>query len=126
MVAEIDYLIVLVPYDDNTRNLIDAATFKVMKPSSYLINIARGGVVDEAALVDALNGGEIAGAGLDTFVDEPLPPDNPLWKTPNTIITPHLGGFNTSYPDHALPQIETNLRCFLDGKPDQMVNLEIR
>ena len=57
MVAEIDYLIVLVPYDDNTRNLIDAATFKAMKPSSHLINTARGGVVDEAALVDALNEG---------------------------------------------------------------------
>ena len=124
--GEIDYLIVLVPYDDSTHNLIDSATFKAMKPSSYLINIARGGVVDEAALVDALEGGEIAGAGLDTFVDEPLPPDNPLWKTPNTIITPHLGGFNDAYPDHALPQIEINLRCFLEGKPDQMINLERR
>jgi phosphoglycerate dehydrogenase-like enzyme len=125
-VPKIDYLIVLVPYDQTTHNLINAATFKAMKTSSYLINIARGGVVDEAALVDALHGGEIAGAGLDTFVDEPLPPDNPLWKTPNTIITPHLGGFNTSYPDHAMPQIETNLRCFLNGNFDQMVNLESR
>lgn len=125
-VAEIDYLIVLVPYDDTTHNLVDAVTFKAMKPTSYLINIARGGVVDEAALLAALNDGEIAGAGLDTFVEEPLPVDDPLWTAPNTIITPHLGGFNDAYPDHALPQIETNLRRFLDGQPDRMINLERR
>ncbi|MBT5457165.1 MAG: D-2-hydroxyacid dehydrogenase [Rhodospirillaceae bacterium] len=125
-VPEIDYLIVLVPYDETTHNLIDGATFKAMKPNSYLINIARGGVVDEAALVAALNAGDIAGAGLDTFVDEPLPSDNPLWKTPNTIITPHLGGFNDAYPDHAMPQFENNLRFMLDGQPDRMINLERR
>ena len=125
-VAEIDYLIVLVPYDETTHNLIDAGTFRAMKPSSYLINIARGGVVDEDALVQALNDGEIAGAGLDTFVTEPLPTDHPLWTTPNTIITPHLGGFNDAYPDHAIPQFATNLRCFLGGRIDEMINREAR
>ena len=126
VIAEIDYLIVLVPYNSEIHNLIGADTFRAMKKSSYLINIARGGVVDEAALITALNQREIAGAALDTFVDEPLPSDNPLWKTPNTIITPHLGGYNDAYVNHAMPQIEHNLHCFLDGKPDRMVNLETR
>ncbi len=97
-----------------------------MKPDAYLVNVARGGVVDEDALVDALNTGEIAGAALDPFVEAPLPPDNPLWKTPNTIITPHLGGFCDVYVENALPQFETNLRHFLDGETDRLVNLEAR
>ena len=123
---EIDYLIVLAPYTPETHSLVNAETFKAMKPTAYLINIARGGVVDEDALVDALNQGQIGGAALDTFVEEPLPSDHPLWKTPNTIITPHLGGFNDVYVKHALPQFETNLRCFLGGEPDRMINLESR
>lgn len=125
-VAEIDYLIVLVPYTAETDCLVDAATFEAMKPDAYLINIARGGVVDEDALAAALNRGEIAGAALDTFVHEPLPPDNPLWKTPNTIITPHLGGFCDVYVENALPQFETNLRHFLAGETGRMINLETR
>ncbi len=124
--GELDYMVVLVPYTPDTHNMIDAKVFAAMKPDAYLINVARGGVVDEDALVDALNNGEIAGAALDTFVAEPLPPDNPLWKAPNTIITPHLGGFCDVYVDEALPQFEANLRCFLDGEPDRMINLEAR
>lgn len=124
--GELDYMVVLVPYTPETHNMVDAKVFAAMKPDAYLVNVARGGVVDEDALVDALNTGEIAGAALDTFVEEPLPPDNPLWKTPNTIITPHLGGFCDVYVENALPQFETNLRHFLDGETDRMVNLEAR
>jgi phosphoglycerate dehydrogenase-like enzyme len=125
-VAGIDYLIVLVPYMPATDGLVNEATFRAMKPSAYLINIARGGVVDEDALVAALQAGEIAGAALDTFVEEPLPPGHPLWRTPNTIITPHIGGFCDVYPDLALPQFETNLRCFLAGETASMINRESR
>lgn len=124
--GELDYMVVLVPYTPETHNMVDARVFAAMKPDAYLVNVARGGVVDEDALVDALNTGEIAGAALDTFVEEPLPPDNPLWKTPNTIITPHLGGFCDVYVENALPQFETNLRHFLDGQTDRMINLEAR
>lgn len=124
--GELDYLIVLVPYEPATHNLVDAAVLAAMKPAAYLINIARGGVVDEEALVQALNGGRLAGAGLDTFVSEPLPPGHALWKAPNTIITPHLGGFNDAYADKALPQIITNMRLFLDGEYGRMINLESR
>ncbi len=67
-----------------------------------------------------------ADAALDTFVNEPLPADHPLWRTPNTIITPHLGGFCDVYVDNALPQFETNLRHMLDRQPDRMINLEAR
>lgn len=123
-VPEIDYLIVLLPYTKETHNLVDAETLRAMKPTSYLINIARGGVVDEDALAAALKAGEIAGAALDTFTEEPLPSDNPLWKTPNIIITSHMGGYNDVYLKDALPQFQTNLRHFLDGKPDRMINLE--
>ncbi len=125
-VSRIDYLIVLVPYGPDTHHLVGARTFTAMKPSGYLINIARGGVVDEKALVEALNAGEIAGAALDTFVEEPLPPHHPLWSTPNTIITPHLGGFCDVYVDNALPQFETNLRHFLDGNLERMINTHAR
>lgn len=120
--GEFDYLIVLVPYEPDTDCLVGARVFAAMKPTAYLINIARGGVVDEDALAAALEAGEIAGAGLDTFVEEPLPPDDPFWAMDNVIVTPHLGGFNDVYVDQALPQFETNLRAFLDGRPDRMIN----
>lgn len=126
VVSTLDYLIVLVPHQEKTHNLVNAETFKAMKSDSYLINIARGGVVDEEALAEALNKNQIAGAALDTFVEEPLPADHPLWNAQNVIITPHLGGFNDAYVDDALPQFETNLEFFLAGSNTQMINLEKR
>jgi D-2-hydroxyacid dehydrogenase (NADP+) len=97
--------------------------FAAMKPSSYLVNLARGGIVDEDALIRALESGQIAGAALDVFQDEPLPADHPLWTTKNVIITPHLGGFCDVYAERALPTIEHNMDCFLRGDVDGMVNL---
>lgn len=125
-VPEFDHLVVLVPYEPETANIVDAEVFAAMKPTSYLINVARGGVVDENALIDALENSQIAGAGLDTFLTEPLPPDHPLWKAKNTIITPHLGGFNDTYVEKALPIFEKNLRHFLAGEYDQMMYREER
>jgi phosphoglycerate dehydrogenase-like enzyme len=94
-----------------------------MKPTAFLINIARGGVVDEIALLEILRESGIAGAALDTFVDEPLLGDHPFWRMENVIVTPHLGGFNDAYVSQALPSFETKLRLFLDGAPERMINV---
>ena len=94
-----------------------------MKPSSFLINLARGGVVDEPALVEALKAGRIAGAALDVFNQEPLPTDHPFWAMENVIITTHQGGFCDVYIDYALPTVETNMRAFLKGDFDGMINV---
>jgi D-2-hydroxyacid dehydrogenase (NADP+) len=120
---ELDYLVLLVPYSDETRHIIDARVFAAMKPTSYLINLARGGIVDEDALMQALEGSQIAGAALDVFQEEPLPADHPLWTTKNVIITPHLGGFCDVYAERALPTIAHNMDCFLRGDIDSMTNL---
>ncbi|MDP2643329.1 MAG: D-2-hydroxyacid dehydrogenase [Desulfobacterales bacterium] len=122
--AELDYLVVLVPYGPDTRGIVDAGVFSAMKPGSYLINIARGGVVNEDDLIQALSAGRIAGAGLDTFVQEPLPPDHPFWKMENVVITAHLGGFYDAYVHKALPIVERNMRCFLNAEIDKMIYLE--
>lgn len=123
-VGQLDFLILLIPFEQETRHIVDAQIFAAMKKSAYLINIARGGVVDEAALVDALEQGEIAGAAVDAFLQEPLPPEHPLWDAPNILLTPHTAAFNVSYIDDALPQFEHNLRCFLAGDPAAMINID--
>jgi D-2-hydroxyacid dehydrogenase (NADP+) len=92
-----DYLVVVLPLTDSTRNLVDEATFAALPDSAVLINIARGGVVDETALVDALERGTIAGAGLDVFESEPLPAESPLWTFENAVLTPHLAGVSDRY-----------------------------
>ena len=121
--GELDYLVLLVPYSEETRHSIDARVFAAMKPSSYLVNLARGGIVDEDALMAALERGQIAGAALDVFQEEPLPPEHPLWTTKNVIITPHLAGFCDVYAERALPTVEHNMACFLRGDIDGMVNV---
>ena len=102
----------LVPLEDDTRNIVSDAVLSAMKPTAYLINLARGGVLDEDALVRALNAGKIAGAALDALAKEPLPPDNPLWTMPNVIITPHIGGFSDTYVRDAARQFEQNCDVF--------------
>jgi phosphoglycerate dehydrogenase-like enzyme len=119
----LDFLVLLAPYADDIRNFVDARVFAAMKPSSYLINLARGGIVDEDALLSALERGQIAGAALDVFREEPLPAGHALWSAKNVIITPHLGGFSDVYAERALPTIEHNMACFLRGDLDQMINV---
>ncbi len=80
------------PLTAETRHLINAERLARMKPTSFIVNTARGGIIDEAALVEALRSGTIAGAGLDSFATEPPPKDSPLWSLPNIIVTPHTGG----------------------------------
>jgi D-2-hydroxyacid dehydrogenase (NADP+) len=119
----LDFLVLLAPYSEETRNLVDARVFTAMKPSSYLINLARGGIVDEIALIVALERGQLAGAALDVFQEEPLPTGHPLWSTRNVVITPHLGGFCDVYAERALPAVEHNMACFLRGEFDKMINV---
>jgi phosphoglycerate dehydrogenase-like enzyme len=123
VIGDFDFLILLTPLTTATRNSIDAKIFAAMKPTSYLINLARGGVVDEAALIEALAKGRIAGAALDVFNQEPLPADHPFWSMPNVIITAHQGGFCDVYVDHALPTIEANMERFLKGDYNGMINV---
>ena len=123
VLAEVDHFVLLTPYSPATHQMIDAKVFSAMKPTAYLVNLARGGVVDEDALIEALRSKKIAGAALDVFNQEPLPPDNPLWTFPNVIITTHEGGFCDTYPDLAMPILEHNMRCFLNGDLKGMMNV---
>ncbi len=105
---------------NENHHLIDATVIDAMKPEGVLINIARGGVVDEEALRRAVVDGRIAGAGLDVFHKEPLPADSPLWDTPNILITSHVGGMSENYAEQVMPLLIDNLRAFVDGKPERM------
>lgn len=122
-VGDLDYLVVLAPMTPENKKLVNADVFKAMKSSAYLINIGRGGVVDDEALTVALTNGEIAGAGLDVFEQEPLPDDHPFWDMDNIIITPHMAGMSETYVDQAMPVIETNLKLYRDGQISKMTNL---
>ncbi|MGB7543818.1 MAG: D-2-hydroxyacid dehydrogenase [Burkholderiales bacterium] len=122
-VRELDYLVLLTPYSAQTRGIVGAKVLAAMKPTSYLVNLARGGVVDEAALIQALEKKQIAGAALDVFAQEPLPEEHPFWSMEQVIVTPHQGGFCDVYVDYALPVIEENLRKFLAGDTGNMINL---
>jgi phosphoglycerate dehydrogenase-like enzyme len=121
--AEVDHLVLLTPYTAETHGIISAAVLEAMKPTSFLINVARGGVVDEPALIAALRDGGIAGAALDVFSEEPLPAGHPFWTMENVLITPHTAGFHTGYADDALPIVEENLRWFLAGDIAHIANV---
>jgi phosphoglycerate dehydrogenase-like enzyme len=112
-----DFVVLTVPLIAETRNMIDAAALDRMKPSSYLINIGRGGTIDEAAMAAALREGRIAGAALDVFAQEPLPADSPLWDLDNLIITGHYSGNTPRYHERATEIFLDNLRRFRAGEP---------
>jgi len=122
-VKDLDYFVLLTPFTPETKNIVDAKIFAAMKPSSFFINLARGGVVDEDALLDALKKRKIAGAALDVFAKEPLPEDSPFWDMENLILTQHQGGFFDGYPDFAIPVVEHNLRKYLAGDLKGMLNV---
>jgi phosphoglycerate dehydrogenase-like enzyme len=124
--AEIDFFVMLVPLEADTRNFVNDRVLAAMKPSAFLINLARGGVLDEAALIRTLNEKRLAGAALDAHAAEPLPPDSPLWTMPNVIITPHIGGYYDNYPRDAARQFEQNLAHFIAGRFELMLNREKR
>jgi phosphoglycerate dehydrogenase-like enzyme len=117
MAAECDYLALTTPLTPATRHLVDERVLKSMKKTAVLINIARGAVVDEAALISALAANVIAGAALDVFETEPLPPTSPLWNLPNVIITPHIAGNSATYAERAVALFIENMRRYLDKRP---------
>ena len=123
LAPELDYLVALAPLTAETRGIIGAKVLGAMKPTAFLVNVARGGVVDEPALIEALEAGSIAGAALDVFSEEPLPPGSPLWKTKNITIFPHLGGYSHGYEDRAMPTIAGNMGKFLSGDLKNMINI---
>lgn len=96
LLAQSDVVSLHSPLTPDTRNLINAASLALMKPGAIIVNTARGGLIDEAALLDALRSGRIAGAGLDSFAQEPALPDHPFWSEPNIVATPHIGGVTTA------------------------------
>jgi phosphoglycerate dehydrogenase-like enzyme len=122
-VREIDYLVLLTPYSPETHHIVDAQVLSRMKRSAFLINVARGGVVNEADLAQALRNNTVRGAALDVFESEPLPPDHELWSLPNVIISPHLAGLNSSYPESIMPLLTKNISLFLAGKQSEMTNI---
>lgn len=117
LLARADWLALVPPLTAETRGLMDAAAFSRMKPSARLLNLGRGGLVDEAALLDALRAGSLAGAALDVAVEEPLPASSPLWDMPEVLITPHLAGQGPRYWERALVQFEGNLQRYIAGEP---------
>ncbi len=105
-----------------TVNFVDAAAFERMKPTAYFINTARGAIVDEPAMVRALESGQIGGAALDVFCQEPLPEDDPLIRAPNVVMTPHSGGVTKEALEAGLALSIENIFAFIDGQPQNIVN----
>lgn len=122
-VKDADFLAIVVPYEKETHKIVNAKIFRAMKPTAYVVNIARGGVLDEQDLLVALREKRIAGAALDVYDIEPLPADNPLWHEPNVICTPHHAGQSDVYNEQVYDIFAPNLRCYLDNRSTEMINL---
>jgi phosphoglycerate dehydrogenase-like enzyme len=121
LLAQSDFVLIGTPLTDETRNLIGEKELRAMKPTAYIVNIARGGIVNEPALIRALKENWIAGAGLDVFEQEPLPSDSELWKLENALLAPHVSGATPSYDDRAVNLFCENIRRYLRG--EELLNL---
>ena len=117
LLSKSDYVVISVPLTPQTEKLIGEAELRAMRPNAYLVNIARGRVIDEQALIRALREGWIAGAGLDVAEEEPLPPESPLYSMPNVILTPHISGASVHYDERLAALFAENLRRFRAGQP---------
>jgi phosphoglycerate dehydrogenase-like enzyme len=117
VVRDVDAVVVALPLTPETRGLISADVLAAMRPNSVFVNIGRGELVDQAALTDALASGRLAGAGLDVFDPEPLPPDDPLWDLPNVIISPHMSGSSDGSARRVAEIFLDNLGRFVRGEP---------
>jgi D-2-hydroxyacid dehydrogenase (NADP+) len=116
MLAECDFVVDCLPLTSETLNFIGEKELRAMKSTAFLVNIGRGSTIDESALVQALQKKWIAGAGLDTFQQEPLPPESPLWDLPDVIITPHMSGSTDDYMNKAAAVFCDNLKHYLSGR----------
>ncbi|UGQ11407.1 D-2-hydroxyacid dehydrogenase [Yinghuangia sp. ASG 101] len=117
LLRESDVIMLATQLTDATHHLFAAEEFAAMKNSAYLVNMARGAVIDQSALVEALHAGEIAGAGLDVADPEPLPPDSPLWDAPNVVITPHMTPRVPDRTQRSIDIIVENIRRYRAGEP---------
>jgi phosphoglycerate dehydrogenase-like enzyme len=117
LLSQSDYAVLAVPTTPNTLALINAQRLAAMKPDAYLINVGRGPLIDDAALIDALRAHKIAGAALDVFHEEPLPADSPYWDLENVLITPHTAGLTEKLWERHYALFAENLRRFLKGEP---------
>jgi D-2-hydroxyacid dehydrogenase (NADP+) len=109
LIPQADFIALTCPLTPETEKLIGAAQLAAMKPTAYLVNVARGKVVDEPALIAALQNRKIAGAGIDVTVEEPLPPSSPLWSMPHVIVTPHSAGETKRYEDRVIDLLIENV-----------------
>ena len=117
LLAESDFVVLALPLTKETKGMIGEKELRGMKPSAYLINVARGAIVDEGALIRALEEKWIAGAGLDVFIQEPLPPESKFYELPNVIFSPHISGDMPDYESRATEVFCENLRRYLAGEP---------
>ncbi len=117
LLGEADFVVLIVPHTAETDGMIDEAAVAAMKPGAILINIARGAIVDETALIAALRSGHLGGAALDVFATEPLPADSPLWEMPNVLISPHSASTSSTENQKITDLFCDNLRRYLDGQP---------
>ena len=117
LLAASDFVVIAAPHTPETEKLFRREQFRQMKSTAYLINIGRGAIVDLADLTAALQAGEISGAGLDVFEVEPLPPDHPLWRMENVIITPHVAGYSPRVSERHLAVLLDNVGRFARGEP---------
>ncbi len=117
LLADSDVVVVCLPHTDATHLLFDGARLARMRPGALLVDVARGGILDEPALADALSSGALGGAALDVFAVEPLPPDSPLWTAPNTLISPHVAGLGVDYVARGARVLLDNVRRLERGEP---------
>ena len=123
VIPEVDFLVSSAPSTPENINIFNAHVFSRMKQTAFFINLARGELVDEEALLTVLKDKKIAGAALDTFRQEPLPPDHPFWTLDNMIITPHVAGRSDIYVQQSVEIIRTNLKRFLQNEKEKMINI---
>jgi phosphoglycerate dehydrogenase-like enzyme len=124
MLKECDFIVVTIPLTNETRSLIGVDELAACKPSAFLVDVSRGGVVNHQALINALRERKLAGAALDVFPEEPLPSDSPLWKLGNVILTPHIAGNTVHYDERAVALFAENLHRYLSGlQPYNVIDL---
>ena len=121
--GQVDFLILVAPYTPETDNIVGPKVLAAMKPTAFLINLARGELIDDDALINALKAGKIAGAGLDVYRQEPLPSDHPFWGMKNVMVIPHMGGPSDVYVEQAMAIIGENLRRYTSGERKNLINL---
>ncbi|MWV44559.1 D-2-hydroxyacid dehydrogenase [Paenibacillus sp. HJL G12] len=114
-IGQADYIVDLLPLTDETHHIFDAAAWKAAKKGACFLNAGRGPTVDTSSLIDALNSGQISGAGLDVFEQEPLPADNPLWEMEQVIMTPHVSGSNDRYTERVVDIFTENVEAYAQG-----------